>query len=93
MQPAVRSRRETGRYVPGVAEPWTAGTVKVWHEDEGWGVLVSADVAGEVLAHFSNIRGGGYRLLTVGERVEFRYVEQEQDEYAFVATVIRRARV
>jgi cold shock CspA family protein len=31
------------------------GIVKTWDGDEGWGVLTSPDVPGEVFAHFSNI--------------------------------------
>jgi cold shock protein len=76
-----------------VAEPWTAGTVKVWHEDAGWGILTSREVAGDVFARFSDIRGGGYRLLSVGERVEFRYAEREQEDCPFTATAVRRAPV
>jgi len=74
-----------------MTKPWTVGTVKAWSEDEGWGILSSPDVPGDVFAHFSDIKGGGYRTLAVGERVEFRFVRRPQDDYDFVATVVRRA--
>ena len=68
------------------------GTVKSWDEDEGWGVLTSPDVPGELFAHFSQIEGDGYRALRAGERVRF---EAEgfpggQDGYFFRARQISR---
>ena len=63
--------------------------MKTWIEDQGWGILASADVPGDVFAHFSDIRGGGYRTLAVGERAEFRFVRRPEGD--LVATVVRRA--
>lgn len=47
--------RETGGPVEG--------TTRSWSDGEGWGVLASPDVDGEVWAHFSNIEAVGYRSL------------------------------
>jgi hypothetical protein len=35
------------------------GTVKLWNDDEGWGVLASPQVPGDVWAHFSHIVATG----------------------------------
>jgi CspA family cold shock protein len=56
------------------------GTVQRWHDEEGWGVLVSPEVAGTVFAHFSHIQQAtGYRSLTAGQNVEFDYATPGQD--------------
>ena len=70
------------------------GTVKTWNDDEGWGVLVSPEVAGEVWASFAHLEAEGYRSLDDGERVTFEYeaVEGGQDGYDYRATRIRRDR-
>jgi CspA family cold shock protein len=51
------------------------GTVKTWHDEEGWGVLVSPDVPGEVFALFVDVEGEGYRELHEGAQVDFDYKE------------------
>ncbi len=68
------------------------GTVKSWDEDEGWGVVISPDVPGEVFAHFSNIVGDGYRALDAGEPVRFEWEAYPpgQDGYFFRATQVSR---
>ncbi|GAA2606087.1 cold shock domain-containing protein [Actinomadura fulvescens] len=69
------------------------GTVKSWHSAEGWGVLASPDVPGEVWAHFSAIwskEPDTFRSLTPKERVVFTWEQAEQDGYAFSATEVRR---
>jgi len=65
------------------------GSVKVWHEEEGWGVLESPDVPGDVFAHFSEIDAKGYRSLKPGSPVEFEYedaVPGGQDGCPYVAS-------
>jgi cold shock protein len=52
------------------------GTVKQWSDDEGWGVVISPEVPGEVWAHFSHIVDDdetAYRSLNDGGRVRFDY--------------------
>lgn len=66
-------RRETGGPVEG--------TTRSWSDDEGWGVLASPDVDGEVWAHFSNIDAVGYRSLKPGEAVQFTDETPCQDGY------------
>jgi cold shock protein len=57
------------------------GSVVVWHDDEGWGVIASPAVDGEVWTHFSNIVGTGYRSLRRGQAVRLRYETPGQDGY------------
>jgi cold shock protein len=66
----------------------TFGTVKHWNDDEGWGALISPEVSGEVWVHFSHIVGDdvGYRSLSDGERVRFRYERTGQDGFFWRAT-------
>lgn len=70
------------------------GSVKLWHDGEGWGVLTSADVPDDVWASFSAIEGSGWKNLNVGEQVEFRYRPTQskgsQDGYSYIAESIRR---
>ena len=33
----------------------TVGTVRVWHRDEGWGVIDSPETPGGCWAHFSHL--------------------------------------
>jgi CspA family cold shock protein len=57
------------------------GTVVLWNDDEGWGVVASPVVAGEVWTHFSDIEGHGYLQLTPGQSVRFTYATPGQDGY------------
>jgi CspA family cold shock protein len=62
------------------------GSVKLFLDDEGWGVLTSEEVPGEIWVHFSSIEGDGYRSLQVGQRVDFDWEPARQDGYLFRAT-------
>lgn len=69
------------------------GTVKSWRSTEGWGVLVSPDVPGEVWAHFSAIwaeEPGAFLSLAPKEPVVFTWERADQDGYSFSATEVRR---
>jgi cold shock protein len=60
--------------------------VKQWSDDEGWGVLVSSEVAGEVWAHFSHIVDDddtGFRSLSDGERVRFDYEHYPPGQHGY----------
>ena len=50
-----------------------AGVVRAFAPDEGWGVIDAPEVPGGCFVHFSNIEMDGYRALTAGQRVRFRY--------------------
>jgi cold shock CspA family protein len=70
------------------------GKVKAYSEDEGWGVLVSADAPGEVWVGFMAIEGEGFRKLDVGAVVEFDYITMSepggQDGYSHRATWVEQ---
>jgi CspA family cold shock protein len=72
-----------------------AATVKTWNDEEGWGVLVSPEVRGEIWAHFSAIDGPGYRGLEPGQTVTCDVEDlggAVQDGYRFRASGIVSAR-
>lgn len=78
----------------------STGTVSIWHGEEGWGVIESADTPGGCWAFYSHIWAdalpelkpghsrtirGGYRELIVGESVDFTWEPVEQDGYSYRA--------
>jgi CspA family cold shock protein len=71
------------------------GTVKTWHDDDGWGVLVSPEVPGEVFVHYTHIEGDGFRELHEGASVDFQYeaFPEGQDEDDGVVYYLRAIRV
>ncbi len=64
------------------------GTVRVWHAEEGWGVLDSAATPGGCWAHYSAVLVPGYRQLDAGAVVEFTWEAADQDGYAFRAVEV-----
>lgn len=66
----------------------TIGKVKEFLDEEGWGVLTSADVPGDVWMHFSHLDVPGYRAVQVGQTVEFDWdsFPPGQDGYYYRAT-------
>lgn len=69
------------------------GTVRLWHREDGWGVIDSPHTPGGCFAHFSNISGVvGFRELVEGESVEFDWEPSPaggQDGCAFRALTVR----
>ncbi|MCE5290843.1 MAG: cold shock domain-containing protein [Nocardiaceae bacterium] len=72
---------------------YSEGVVREWHDEDGWGVLDSADTSGGCWAHFSAISAPGFRRLVAGETVSFTWTAvPDQDGYQFLATkIIRQA--
>jgi uncharacterized RmlC-like cupin family protein/cold shock CspA family protein len=64
------------------------GTVRVWHAEDGWGVLDSPGTPGGCWAHFSMIRAAGFRELRPGQSVTFDFEAARQDGYDFRALVV-----
>ncbi|MFT4395415.1 cold-shock protein [Gordonia lacunae] len=71
------------------ALPSVTGSVRTWHDNEGWGVLDSEATPGGAWAFFAEIDGSGYRSLTPGQRVRFDYEDRGQDGYDYRARNIR----
>ena len=59
--------------------------MRVWHEDEGWGVLDSAETPGGCWAHYSHIAMDGYKSATAGDVVALEYEAAEQDGFSYRA--------
>ncbi|MFD9080815.1 cold-shock protein [Streptomyces erythrochromogenes] len=66
-----------------------SGQVREWHSEEGWGVLVSPTLSGDVWAHFSVIEAEGFRELTAGQAVTFAVEQAEQDRFRWRAVWVR----
>ncbi len=63
--------------------------VRVWNEDEGWGVADCDQTPGGCFVHFSHFAGEGYKVLHVGQRIDLECERFEQDGYQYRATVVR----
>jgi CspA family cold shock protein len=63
----------------------TIGTVREWHEDEGWGVIDSPDTPGGCWTHFSHIETNGYRALRAGQTVALEWSSPGQDGFLYRA--------
>ncbi len=61
------------------------GTVREWHDEDGWGVLDSPETPGGCWAHFSMVQVDGYRSLLEGQAVHFEWERGWQDGYDFRA--------
>ena len=66
----------------------SAGVVREWAEDEGFGVIDSPDVPGGCWAHFSAIVMDGYHTLAAGDRVAFTWEAGRQDGFAYRAILV-----
>ncbi len=63
------------------------GTVKFFNAEKGYG-FISRDQGDDVLVHFSNIQGSGYRTLQEGQHVEFDVAPGRKGEEAQNVRVI-----
>ena len=66
----------------------SAGVVRDFHPDEGWGVIDGAAVPGGCWVHCSAIVMDGCRQLNPGQRVLFRAEAADQDGFRFRATAV-----
>ncbi len=64
----------------------TTGTVRMWNDEEGWGVFDSQQTPGGCWAHYSDIAMVGYRTLRPGQAVTFEWETADQDGFRFRAT-------
>lgn len=69
-----------------------SGTVVSWHADEGWGVLQSPELAGNVFCHFSAVEGSKYVVLDIGDEVSFTWNEVAQDGCRYSAVHVASGR-
>ncbi|WP_137292641.1 cold shock domain-containing protein [Nocardioides dongxiaopingii] len=62
-----------------------SGVVRVWDDEEGWGVIDSALTPGGCWTHFSSVLVGGFASLTAGQDVAFEFEAAEQDGFRYAA--------
>ncbi|MEF9475317.1 MAG: cold-shock protein [Candidatus Mariimomonas ferrooxydans] len=54
------------------------GTVKWFNESKGFGFITQDDGGPDVFAHFSEIKGEGYKSLAEGDKVTFDVTEGDK---------------
>ncbi|MCK5426453.1 MAG: cold-shock protein [Thermodesulfovibrionia bacterium] len=54
------------------------GTVKWFNESKGFGFITQDDGGPDVFAHYSEIKGEGYKSLVEGDVVTFEVVEGDK---------------
>jgi cold shock protein len=62
-------------------EKVTAGTVKFFNADKGFG-FITREQGDDVFVHYSNIQGSGYKSLQEGQLVEFDVAPGRKGEEA-----------
>lgn len=60
----------------------TTGTVKWFNESKGFGFISQENGGPDVFAHFSAIRGDGFRTLVEGQRVQFTVTKGQKGPQA-----------
>lgn len=68
------------------------GRVVVWHDEAGWGVLASPELAGDVFARESNVPNSIRRPLPVGLAVRFSYESPGPEGYLYQALWVTPSR-
>ncbi|MEO6881595.1 MAG: hypothetical protein ABI181_11720 [Mycobacteriaceae bacterium] len=63
----------------------SAGVVRSWSDDDGWGVIDAPEVPGGCWTHFSNVDGAELPSLAPGQRVNLEWETPGQDGCAFRA--------
>jgi cold shock protein len=61
------------------------GTVVVWHDEDGWGVVECDGTPGGCFVHHSALAVPGFRALAVGQAVRLEVEPADQDGYRFRA--------
>lgn len=64
------------------------GIVVSWYPDEGWGILRSPQLTGDVFCHFSAIESDRYIVLQPGDPVSFTWNSVAQDGCQFSAVSV-----
>nr|WP_080678637.1 cold shock domain-containing protein [Rhodococcus pyridinivorans] len=71
----------------------TTGIVRLWNDEDGWGVIDSPQTPGGCWAHFSHIVAEGFRTVDVGADVTFEWQQvTNQDGYRYCATQVEQHR-
>jgi CspA family cold shock protein len=72
----------------------TTGTVRVWHNEAGWGVIDSPATPGGCFAHFTHViaPAGEFVKLLEGETVDFEWEKAKQDGFDYRARTVKPRR-
>ncbi len=65
----------------------TTGTVKWFNGDKGFG-FITQEHGPDLFVHYSEIRGGGFRSLNEGDKVEFEITDGKKGKQASGVTVL-----
>lgn len=63
------------------------GTVKWFDERKGYG-FIDQDIGGDIIVHYGNFQGEGFRTLNEGQRVEFEVVHGIKGAHAYDVVVL-----
>ncbi|MHA7268576.1 hypothetical protein [Arthrobacter sp. HLT1-20] len=61
------------------------GVVRMWHDEQGWGIIDSEPTPGGCWAHFSRVAVSGYASLKNGQAVILEWEAADQDGFKFRA--------
>jgi CspA family cold shock protein len=64
------------------------GTVKWFDEGKGFGFIAPDGGGKDLFAHFSEIKGGGFKTLSESQRVEFEVTQGQKGLQASNITVV-----
>lgn len=85
MPSATRAGPTTIVTVVQTGQMTSAGVVRSFDADQGWGIIDGPDVPGGCWVHFSTIAADGFRALKPGQQVSFHAEPASQDGYAYRA--------
>ncbi|MFC7819550.1 cold-shock protein [Streptomyces sp. NPDC057367] len=69
-----------------------SGTVKWFNSEKGYGFIAQDDGGADVFAHYSEIKGSGFRELTEGEYVTFEVGQGQKGPRRRTLSVADRAK-
>lgn len=65
------------------------GTVKWFNDAKGFGFITPDDGSADVFAHFSQIKGDGYKSLKEGDKVDYEAKDSAKGKQA--SDIVKRA--
>jgi cold shock protein len=68
-------RHVPARTLEGIDMTTQTGTVKWFNEGKGFGFIAPDDGGKDLFAHFSEIKGSGFKTLAEAQRVEFEVTQ------------------
>jgi len=68
---------------------WVKGLCELWHDKEGWGVVVGEDLLGDVWLPWSVVEAAGYRHMEAGDPVEFQWQTLPEGQHGYARRVTR----